>query len=628
MNIFQAENLSKAFGTKILFEDISFSIDQGQKTALIARNGVGKSTLLNIIAGLEDADSGKCSYKNDIQIAYLPQNPIFDKRITLARALLDTDDQLAQTVLEYETLMEAGESAGDKDHSYIKKIESITQKMDDLNAWDFEATLKQIVGKLQIGNLNRKAGELSGGQIKRLALAKILIKDFDFLILDEPTNHLDIQMIEWFEDYLSRKNITLLLVSHDRYFIDKVCNDILELENGNVYRYNGNYSYFVEKKIERKAAEESQVEKAKNLLRKEAEWMRRSPKARTTKSKSRIKSFYELENKAEQTSDDKPKDIVIGAARLGKKILELNNVSKSFDDVLIIKDFSYTFKRFEKIGIVGPNGSGKSTFLNIITGALKPDSGTVVKGETIKYGYYKQDGLVVSEDKKVIDVVKDIAEIIPLGKDKTFTASQFLFYFNFPFEKQNDFVNKLSGGEKRRLYLISILMANPNFLILDEPTNDLDIDTLNVLEDYLASFQGCLIVVSHDRYFLDKVVDHVFAFSEKEPIKDFPGNYTDYSIWLSKQKTAEKLTEKSQKNKKQDVKPKEKTKLSYKEQKEFESLEQEIQALEAKKQILVEKMNSGELEHDELLEVSEAFSKVEKDLDVKTNRWIELSEWV
>lgn len=627
MNVFQAEGLSKSFGTKILFENISFSIDQGQKTALIARNGIGKTTLLNIIAGFETPDSGKCSYKNDIVISYLPQNPVFDDKITLADALLDTDDVIAQTVLKYENLLRKSET-DNKNESLIKELEKVSQRMDDLNAWDFEATLGHLVTKLKIGSLDRKVGELSGGQVKRLALAKVLIKDSDFLILDEPTNHLDIKMIEWFEDYLSRKNTTLLLVSHDRYFIDNVCNDIVEIDKGNLFRYNGNYSYFVEKKLERQAAEESQAGKAKNLLKKEAEWMRRSPKARTTKSKSRIKSFYEIENKAQANIEDKPKDINIESVRLGKKILELKNINKSYDGKKIINDFSYVFKRFEKTGIIGPNGSGKSTFLNIITKAINPDSGEVITGETIKFGYYRQEGLNVKDDKRVIDVIKEIAEVIPFGKNKSFTAGQFLYYFNFPFEKQNDFVNKLSGGEKRRLYLISVLMSNPNFLILDEPTNDLDIDTLNVLEEYLASFNGCLIVVSHDRYFLDKIVDHAFVFGEDGEIKDFPGNYTEYTIWLEKQKTESKTTSKVSKQKPQTSPPREKTKLSYKEMKEFESLEKEIPAMETRKAELVEKMNSGKLNHDELQELSVEFSKLEEELEKKTDRWIELSEWV
>jgi ABC transport system ATP-binding/permease protein len=629
MNFFQAEKLSKAYGPKVLFDDITFSIDQGQKTAFIARNGTGKTSLLNIIAGLDTADSGKCSYKNDIKIAYLPQDPSFNPELSIINALLDSDDEIAQTVLKYESLIEKA-NKGFNDEALLNDIQRISGEMDDLNAWDFEATLKQLISKLKLGDINRKAGELSGGQTKRLALAKVLMKQADFIILDEPTNHLDIDMIEWLEDYLSKKKLTLLIVSHDRYFIDNVCNDIIELENGNLYRYSGNYTYFLEKKLERQAAEASQTDKARNLLSKETEWMRKSPQARTTKSKARIRAFYDLEEKATTNNEDNPNEIMMQTTRLGKKILEVKNISKSFDDENIIKDFSYVFSRYEKIGIIGPNGTGKSTFLNIITQALKPDSGSVVTGETIKFGYYRQEGLNVNEGKKVIDVIKDIAEIIPVGKNKTFTASQFLYYFNFPYDKQNDIVRKLSGGEKRRLYLISILMANPNFLILDEPTNDLDINTLNVLEDFLSSFPGCLIVVSHDRYFLDKVVDNVFVFNYDIPVKNFPGNYSEYIIRKGELEALEKQADKTQRKEKIEKSSgdKGKTKLTFKEQKEFESLEKEIPFLENEKKILVEKMNSGNLNHEELQSASDAFSKLEKELDKKTNRWLELSEWI
>ncbi len=622
MNIFQADNLSKAFGTKVLFDNISFSIDKGQKAALIAKNGTGKSTLLNIIAGDDAPDSGQCTFKNEINLSYLPQNPRFDPEITLEQALFSTDNEVAKTVLEYERFL------NEDNKSNHKNLTEITAKMDDLNAWDFEAKLKMLVTKLKIGNLKRKVSGLSGGQIKRLALAKILLQEAEFIILDEPTNHLDIQMIEWLENYLAKKNLSLLVVSHDRYFIDSVCNQIIELDNSKIYKYSGNYTYFVEKKLERESVDAVKAEKAKNLLKKEVEWMKKSPPARTTKSKARLKSINELEDKAKDNTSQKPNEILAKTSRIGKKILEVKNISKSFNETKLINNFSYNFKRNDKIGIVGPNGSGKSTFLNIITQNLKPDTGSVITGETIKYGYYKQEGLIVNKNKKVIDVIKDISEVIQTDKDKTLTASQFLYYFNFPYEKQNDFVDKLSGGEMRRLYLISILMNSPNFLILDEPTNDLDIPTLNVLEDFLNSFSGCVLVVSHDRYFLDKVVDHVFAFDESKPVKDFPGNYTEYSSWLAANKVNQPKPNKQKKKKDFSEKSSEKKKLTYKENKELENIEKEIPALEDKKKELLEKMNSGKLNHEELEKVSKLYSETEKELEIKTNRWLELSEFL
>ncbi len=470
---------------------------------------------------------------------------------------------------------------------------------------------------------------LSGGQTKRVALARILIDEADFIILDEPTNHLDLEMIEWLEDYLARQKLTLLMVTHDRYFLDTVCNEILELEQGNIYRYKGNYAYFLEKKQERESAMLAETEKARNLLRKETEWMRRQPKARTTKSKARIESYHQLKETATLKTVDQPNEILMQSARMGKKILELRNIRKSFDDKIVIEDFSYIFKKKEKVGIVGRNGTGKSTLLNIITRNLAPDHGTVTTGETIQFGYYHQDGMKIGENKKVIDVIKEIAESIRVGKDTWFSTAQFLHYFNFPYHAQNDFVRKLSGGEKRRLYLCTVLMKNPNFLILDEPTNDLDIVTLNVLEDFLADFGGCLIVVTHDRYFLDNLVDHIFVFEGNGKIKDFPGNYTDYQLKKSQQKKQEKKEEKPAQIKPEaGNKPAEKKKLSYKEQKEFEALEAEIPILEKQKAEVLEQMNSGSLSPEELQEVSELYARLEKELEEKEFRWLELSEWV
>ncbi|MBW6499218.1 MAG: ABC-F family ATP-binding cassette domain-containing protein [Bacteroidales bacterium] len=624
MSFFQAQQITKAYGEKVLFEDLSFSVAPGQKVGLIARNGTGKTTLLNIIAGLDQPDSGKCTYQSDLKLSYLQQDPVFDPDLSISEALLNAGNELSRTVKEYEELLEAANSVDNSATS--SRLQKLVERMDALQAWDYESRVKQILTQLKIGRLDARVGELSGGQIKRLALARILIEEAHLILLDEPTNHLDLEMIEWLEGYLSRKKLTILLVTHDRYFLDAVCNEIVELENGMLFNYRGNYSYFLEKKQERLEAEAARSEKATNLLRKETEWMRRTPQARTTKSKARIDSFYDLKEQANRTTEGGVGEIKMEMARLGKKILELEHISKQFDGEPFVNDFSYVFKRGERAGIVGPNGSGKSTLLNLLTGALKPDSGKITTGETIQYGYYRQEGLQVDDNKKVIEVISDIAESISLGKGKSFTASQFLHFFNFPYSVQHDLAGKLSGGEKRRLYLMTVLMRNPNFLILDEPTNDLDIATLNVLEDFLENYEGCLLIVSHDRYFLDRLVDHVFVFGQKGRIKDFPGNYTQYRLSLSKQLQTEKKAEKAETPTIKE-KPKEKTKLTYKEQKEFDALEKEIEMLEAEKASLLEKMNSGQLSTDELLEISQKYAAIEQALETKTERWIELSEW-
>jgi len=627
MNYFQAENLSKSYAEKLLFENISFGIEQGQKVALIARNGAGKTTLLNIMMNLDIPDAGQCTFRNGISVSYLKQNPEFSPGHTVIETLLHGDNILTQTLRQYEEEVLFHEKNPEvKDNS---KLQALITKMDELDAWNHEVKIKQIISKLKIEDLNQPVETLSGGQTKRVALARILIDEADFIILDEPTNHLDLEMIEWLEDYLARQKLTLLMVTHDRYFLDTVCNEILELEQGNIYRYKGNYAYFLEKKQERESAMLAETEKARNLLRKETEWMRRQPKARTTKSKARIESYHHLKEAATLKTVDQPNEILMQSARMGKKILELHNIRKSFDDNLVIEDFSYVFKKKEKVGIVGMNGTGKSTLLNIITRNLPPDRGTVSTGETIQFGYYHQDGLKIDENKKVIDVIKDIAESIKMGKDTWFPAAQFLHYFNFPYNTQNDFVRKLSGGEKRRLYLCTVLMKNPNFLILDEPTNDLDIDTLNVLEDFLADFGGCLIVVTHDRYFLDNLVDHIFVFEGNGKIKDFPGNYTDYQLKKSQEKKQDKKEEKTTQSKPvASARPSEKKKLTYKEQKEFETLEAEIPILEKQKAEALEQMNSGSLSPEELQEVSELYARLEKELEEKEFRWLELSEWV
>ena len=627
MNYFQAENLSKSYAEKLLFENISFGIDQGQKVGFIARNGAGKTTLLNIMMNLDIPDAGKCTFRNGISVSYLKQNPEFSPGHTVIETLLHGDNILTQTLRQYEEEVLFHEKNPEvRDNS---KLQALITKMDELDAWNHEVKIKQIISKLKIEDLNQPVETLSGGQTKRVALARILIDEADFIILDEPTNHLDLEMIEWLEDYLARQKLTLLMVTHDRYFLDTVCNEILELELGKVYRYKGNYAYFLEKKQERESAMLAETEKARNLLRKETEWMRRQPKARTTKSKARIESYHQLKEAATLKTVEQPNEILMQSARLGKKILELHNIRKSFDNKLVIEDFSYVFKKKEKVGIVGMNGTGKSTLLNIITRNLAPDRGSVSTGETVEFGYYRQEGIHVDENKKVIDVIKEIAESIRVGKETTFTAAQFLHYFNFPYNTQNDFVRKLSGGEKRRLFLITILMKNPNFLILDEPTNDLDIATLNVLEDFLADFGGCLIVVSHDRYFLDNLVDHIFVFQGNGKIKDFPGNYTDYQLKKLQEKKQEKKEEKPAQIKPTAVtKPAEKKKLTYKEQKEFETLEAEIPILEKQKAEALELMNSGSLTPEKLQEVSELYARLEIELEKKEFRWLELSEWV
>lgn len=625
MSYFQAQQITKAYGEKVLFEDLSFSVAPGQKVGLIARNGTGKTTLLNIIAGLDQPDRGLCTYQNGIKQAYLQQEPYFGAGLTISQALLNADNEMSRTVREYEELLEeVGESPGSKLND---RLHQLVERMDALQAWDYESRVKQVLTQLKIGRLDATVDELSGGQLKRLALARILIEEADLILLDEPTNHLDLEMIEWLEAYLARKKLTILLVTHDRYFLDSVCNEIIELENGKLFNYRGNYSHFLEKKQERLGAEAALADRATNLLRKETEWMRRMPQARTTKSKARIDAYFDLKDQAVRTSERGVGEIKMEMARLGKKILELEHITKRFDRTPYVNDFSYVFKRGERAGIVGPNGSGKSTLLNLITGSLKADLGKITTGETIRFGYYRQEGLQVDDNKKVIGVISDIAETISLGKGKVFTASQFLHYFNFPHHVQNDFAGNLSGGEKRRLYLMTVLMQNPNFLILDEPTNDLDIATLNVLEDFLENFEGCLLIVSHDRYFLDKLVDHVFVFGESGKIKDFPGNYTQFRLSLNKQVQAEKKAEKSEALQKP-AKPKEKTKLSFREQKEFEALEKDIEVLEAEKAKLLQQMNSGQLSAEELLEVSRRYAETEQALETKTDRWLELSEWL
>ena len=620
----QIDKLTKSFGDLVLFEDITFGIAQGQKVGLIAKNGTGKTSLLNIIAGKEDYDSGAVVFRNDLRVGYLEQMPHYPDGLTVLQACFYSPNETVRLIAEYEQAMASG------DHS---NLEDILLRMDNLKAWDYEQRAKQILGQLKIHNFDQKVETLSGGQLKRVALANVLITDPELIILDEPTNHLDLEMTEWLEGYLSRANISILMVTHDRYFLDRVCSEIIEIDRKQIYQYKGNYSYYLEKRQERMDALNAEVDRASNLLRKELDWMRRQPQARGTKAKYRIDAFYELEKKAKQQHEAGNVNLDVKASYIGSKIFEAEHVSKRFGDLKIVEDFNYIFARYEKMGIVGNNGTGKSTFIKMLMGEVEPDSGRFDVGETVRFGYYSQDGLQFDEQMKVIDVVQNIAEYVDLGDGKKMGVSQFLNYFLFSPEKQHNYVFKLSGGEKRRLYLCTVLMRSPNFLVLDEPTNDLDIVTLNVLEEYLRNFKGCAIVVSHDRYFMDKVVDHLLVFRGNADIKDFPGNYTQYREWKEVQDQLEKEAEAARRagiaptmEKTSRPEKEQKKKLTFKERKEFEALEVEIPLLEAEKAELETAMSSGTLSNDELLAKSERIATVIEEIDEKTMRWLELSE--
>ena len=610
----QIENISKSFGELELFSDISFVVEERQRIGLVASNGKGKSTLLKIIAGEEPYDNGKITLRNGVRVGYLEQEPEFAADITVLEACLQRSGK-ADIISRYEKALETGS----------RELQHLMEEMDRLDAWDYENRVKQVLSKLKINDFSQLVKELSGGQKKRVALAAVLIEQPDLMILDEPTNHLDIEMVEWLEDYLSRMTGSLLMVTHDRYFLDNVCNEIIEIDDTQVYRYKGNYSYFLQKREERLQNLAAETARARNLLRTELDWMRRQPQARAHKAKYRIEAFYKLEEKAAAMRDDSKVSLEIKSQYIGNKIFVMNALSKSFGEKVITKDFYYTFSRYEKLGIVGNNGTGKSTFIKMLLGKTAPDSGAIEVGETVKWGYYSQEGLSFNEEMKVIDVVKAIAEVIPVA-GKMLTASQFLQHFLFTPEKQYSYVYKLSGGEKRRLYLCTVLMANPNFLVLDEPTNDLDIETLQVLEEYLRDFKGCVIVVSHDRYFMDKVVDHIFAFNGNGDIKDFPGNYTDYRLWREEEKENAKPAEKSPQQKTV-YRTETKRKLTFKERKEYESLEPEIMALEEEKSILEQEMSSGTLDTGTFLAKSQRIQVVMELIDEKTNRWVELSEF-
>jgi ATP-binding cassette subfamily F protein uup len=616
----QIENLSKSYGSYVMFENISFQLGQGQKIALIAPNGTGKTTLFNILCGKDTPDTGSVMFHKDISIGFLEQDPKFDKNKTVIEQVMASSSQMVHVIEEYEKAMVSENKA---------RQQKALEQMEVNNAWDYEHRIKQILGKLRITDFDKLMGTLSGGQRKRVALANALINNPDLLILDEPTNHLDLEMIEWLEDFLTEGNFTLLMVTHDRYFLDRICNEIIEIDNKKLFSYAGNYSYYLEKRSERLENETTNVDKAKNLMRKELDWIRRMPKARGTKAKYRVDAFQDLKEKASASRNEKQVNINVRSTRLGSKIIEIEHLMKSFGEIKIVNDFSYVFSKFEKVGIIGDNGSGKSTFLNLITGNLKPDKGIISVGETISFGYYRQDGLSFDENMKVIDVATSIAEVVTLGDGNKMSVSQFLNYFLFPPEVQYSFVYKLSGGEKRRLYLMTILMKNPNFLILDEPTNDLDILTLNVLEDYLQNFSGCTIIVSHDRYFMDKLVDHVFVFEGNGQIKDFPGNYSDYRSNLIQTDKENKIIAKEEKKPveriQNSIKPAQK-KLSFKEQREFDLLTKEIEQLETEKAAIENNLSAALLTAGEIVAKSNRLSQILKLIDQKTERWMELSE--
>ena len=613
----QVENLTKSFGDLVLFNGISFGIAEGQRIGLIAKNGSGKTTLLNILAGKEGYDEGKITFRRDLRVGYLEQSPKYPEELTVLEACFYHGNSTVELIKEYERCMETPGNPG---------MDELLVRMEHEKAWDYERRAKQILSQLKIRDFSQKIGHLSGGQLKRVALANILITEPDLLILDEPTNHLDLDMTEWLEEYLNRGSLSLLMVTHDRYFLDRVCSEIIEIDNRQLYSYKGNYSYYLEKRQERIEATNAEIARANNLYRTELEWMRRMPQARGHKARYREEAFYELEKVAKQRTYDVNVKLDVKASYIGSKIFEADHLCKRFGDLKILDDFSYIFARYEKMGIVGNNGTGKSTFIKILMGLEKPDSGTLDIGETVRFGYYSQEGLQFNEQMKVIDVITDIAEVIELGNGKRLTASQFLQHFLFTPETQHSYVYKLSGGERRRLYLCTVLMRNPNFLVLDEPTNDLDIVTLQVLEEYLQNFKGCVIVVSHDRYFMDKVVDHLLVFKGQGDIRDFPGNYSDYRDWKLAKAEHEKEAAKPKEEKTQRVRLNDKRRMTFKERKEFEQLEKEIAALEEEKKQIEDALCSGTLSVDELTEKSKRLPLLNDELDEKTMRWLELSE--
>lgn len=617
MNYLSVENISKSFGTRVLFENISFGINEGQKIGFVAKNGTGKTSLLKIISGNDMPDTGLVTSRKDLKITFLPQEPDLNPDLTVEETIFSSDNPILKIIKTYEKAIQNPEDS--------ENLQKAMDAMDAHNAWDFETQYKQILFRLKLENLNQKVSGLSGGQKKRLALANALLTSPDLLILDEPTNHLDLEMIEWLENLFAKENFTLFMVTHDRYFLERVCNEIVELDEGKLYSYKGNYSYFLEKREARLEVEATETAKAKQLFKKELDWMRRQPKARTTKSKSRIDDFQEISARAGKRRQDHEVQLEINMERMGTKVVELHNICKSFQDKNILKNFDYNFKPGERIGIIGKNGTGKSTFLNIVTGALPPDRGKVVIGETIRFGYYTQDGITIKPGQKVIDVIREYGDFIPLKKGRQISASQLLERFLFTRSQQYDFVEKLSGGERKRLYLCTVLIGNPNFLILDEPTNDLDIVTLNVLESFLLDFPGNLLVVSHDRYFMDKIVDHLFVFEGNAKITDFPGNYTDYRVYENSREpeTKEAAAPSQARTEWEENKPK--ARLSYQEQKEYRNLEKEIEKLEKQREELQNKFATENWDGAEIDKQSIKLQQMTDKIDEKTERWFELS---
>lgn len=616
MNYLSVEHISKSFGDRVLFEDLTFGIEKGQKVALVARNGAGKSTLFKILMGIETSDTGIVSFNKEVRVGFLAQEHGLNDSLSILENVFNANNPMTRAIALYEKALE---NEGD--------LQVAHDAMDQTGAWDYEAKVRQILGGLEIHDLDRIAGSLSGGQKRRIALAKVLIEEPDLVFLDEPTNHLDLDMIEWLEDFLNRSNMTIFMVTHDRYFLENITDEILEMENKSIYKYKGNFSYYLEKKAEREALEESTREKNLNLFKRELEWARKMPKARTTKSKSRMDSFEELKEKVRKTSDDDSLELEINISRLGSKIIELHKLRKTYGDTVILDGFDYVFKSGEKIGLVGRNGTGKSTFLNLLTNQIQPDGGKVIVGETIVYGYYSQNGIPLKDGQRVIEAIREVAEFIPLKKGKTITAAQMLERFLFPKHMHFNYIEKLSGGEKKRLQLLLLLMKNPNFMILDEPTNDLDVFTLSALEEYLMHYPGCLIIVSHDRYFLDKLVDHVFVLDGHGHVRDIVGSYSKFRETMDDMEKQQKIVvAEAAIEVKKEEKAKEKVKLSFKEKFEFDQLEKDIPVLEAEKIKLEAVLNSGISDHAELLATSDKLGKVVEELDMKSLRWLELSE--
>lgn len=625
MNLLTVENISKSFGELVLFENLSFGVNKDQKIALIAKNGTGKTSILKMLSGSDAPDTGQVSYRKGIRVSFLEQEPDLNPDLTIEETIFASDSEVLKAIASYEKAL----TNPDDQEAYQEAFEG----MERHHAWDFETQYKQILFKLKLEDLSVKVGLLSGGQKKRLALANALINKPELLILDEPTNHLDLEMIEWLEQYFAKENMTLFMVTHDRFFLERVCNEIIELDNGKLYPYKGNYSYYLEKKEARIEQEAVEHHKTKILFKKELTWMRRQPKARTTKSKSRIDDFTAIKEKASQRRKEHEVQLEINMSRMGSKILELHKISKSYPNLPILDKFEYTFLKGERIGVIGKNGTGKSTFLNILTGADQPDSGKVVKGETIKFGYYTQKGIEIKPGQKVIDVIREFGDYIPLAKGRQISAQQLLERFLFDRKKSYDFVEKLSGGERKRLYLCTVLIQNPNFLILDEPTNDLDIVTLNVLESFLLDFPGCIIVVSHDRYFMDKIVDHLFVFRGNAVVEDFPGNYSDYRVYEDSSALEIRAEKEKAKEKNKEINAAKNTwkkedkgnKLSYSEQQEYKKLEKEIKKLEFKKGEIEQQFVTGDLSVDEITELSKNLNEINVRIETKTERWFELS---